>query len=195
MDMSTTVLIVGAGGGGAVLGIALTRKGIANIVLEQAAGPPQGIRGEILQPNGQALLHNLGLLEVLPTDAAKSVRFVPFSSKVGERDFALSIMGCCHPPYNRALVMWPNVVHHTILDCLKRENPQWTATLMPSFKSFLRDGNQDRRCGSGNMWKIQLQIGARSGNREPMVLFLEFGKQWRFLPRSIGIRIVISLLP
>ena len=45
MDITTDVLIVGAGGGGAVLGIALGRKGIANLVLEQAGGPPQGIRG------------------------------------------------------------------------------------------------------------------------------------------------------
>ena len=69
MDLTTTVLIVGAGGGGAVLGIALARKGIPNLVLEQASGPPQGLRGEILQPNGQALLHNLGLLDRLPADA------------------------------------------------------------------------------------------------------------------------------
>ncbi|MDX2348734.1 MAG: FAD-dependent monooxygenase, partial [Nitrospirota bacterium] len=65
MDITTDVLIVGAGGGGAVLGIALARKGISNLILEQASGPPQGLRGEILQPNGQALLHKLGLLDAL----------------------------------------------------------------------------------------------------------------------------------
>ncbi|TFG62494.1 MAG: monooxygenase, partial [Nitrospirales bacterium] len=85
MDLTTDVLIVGAGGGGAILGIALARKGIPSLVLEQAAGPPQGLRGEILQPNGQALLHQLGLLEALPADASKPVRFFHFRQSGGKR--------------------------------------------------------------------------------------------------------------
>ncbi len=139
MDLTTNVLIVGAGGGGAILGIALARKGIANLVLEQAAGPPQGLRGEILQPNGQALLHNLGLLEALPSDASKSVRLFHFLKSGGNRLCTIDY-GMLPSPFNRALVMWPNVVHHTILDCLQQENPQglhFNAT----FKSLLRDGN------------------------------------------------------
>ena len=116
MDVTTDVLIVGAGGGGAVLGIALARKGISNLVLEQAAGPPQGLRGEILQPNGQALLQNLGLLDVLPSHASKPVRFFHFCKSGGRRLCTIDY-GMLPPPFNRALVMWPNVVHHTILDC------------------------------------------------------------------------------
>lgn len=60
MDLQTQVLIIGAGGGGAVLGLLLARKGIANIVLEQAAGPPQGLRGEILNPMGRKSFSALG---------------------------------------------------------------------------------------------------------------------------------------
>ncbi len=138
MDLTTEVLIVGAGGGGAVLGIALSKKGIGNLVLEQAGGPPQGLRGEILQPNGQMLLHNLGLLDKLPPEVSKPVRFFHFLKSGGERlctiDYEMLPV-----PFNRALVMWPNVVHHTILDCLRQENPhglQFKAT----FKSFLREG-------------------------------------------------------
>ncbi len=139
MDKTTDVVIIGAGGGGAILGIALSRRGIANLVLEKAAGPPQGLRGEILQPNGQALLHNLGLLEALPPDASKPVRFFHFLKSGGKRLCTIDY-GMLPPPFNRALVMWPNVVHHAILDCLQQENPQglhFDAT----FKSFLREGN------------------------------------------------------
>jgi 2-polyprenyl-6-methoxyphenol hydroxylase-like FAD-dependent oxidoreductase len=136
MDLQTDVLIIGAGGGGAVLGLILARKGISSIVLEQAPGPPQGLRGEILQPNGQKILHDLGVLEQLPVHAYKPVRFFHFRRTGGRRlctiDYAM-----LPPPFNRALVMWPHVVHHTILDCLGKENPEglrYGAT----FRSLLR---------------------------------------------------------
>lgn len=123
MDLQTDVLIIGAGGGGAVLGLILARRGISSIVLEQASGPPQGLRGEILQPNGQEILHDLGILEKLPLSACNPVRFFHFRRMGGKRlctiDYAM-----LRPPFNRALVMWPHVVHHTILDCLSQENPK-----------------------------------------------------------------------
>ncbi len=140
MDLTTNVLIVGGGGGGAVLGIALARKGISNIVLEQAAGPPQGLRGEILQPNGQALLHNLGLLDTLPAEASKPVRFFHFLKSGGQRLCSIDY-DMLTPPFNRALVMWPNVVHHNILDCLQKENPQGIH-YNAKFQSLLRDGEK-----------------------------------------------------
>ncbi len=140
MDLTTTVLIVGAGGGGAVLGIALARKGIANLVLEQAPGPPQGLRGEILQPNGQALLHNLGLLKTLPAEASKPVRLFNFLRCGGERLCTIDY-GMLPAPFNQALVMWPNVVHHTILDCLQMENPNGLK-YQGTFQSFLLEDNK-----------------------------------------------------
>ncbi len=158
MDKTTDVLIIGAGGGGAILGIALSRKGIANLVLEQAAGPPEGLRGEILQPNGQALLHNLGLLEALPADASKPVRFFHFLKSGGKRLCTIDY-GMLPPPFNRALVMWPNVVHHTILDCLQRENSNglhFNAT----FKSFLREENHIVGV-QAEIDGVPLQIGAQ----------------------------------
>src|SRR5262245_25440331 len=51
----------GGGGGGAVLALALAKQGISTIVLDQAVGPPKGLRGEILQPNGQQVLDRLGV--------------------------------------------------------------------------------------------------------------------------------------
>ena len=68
----TDVAVVGAGGGGAVLALALAQKGIRTIVLDQAPGPPKGLRGELLQPNGQQVLDRLGVLKSLPADATRS---------------------------------------------------------------------------------------------------------------------------
>ena len=65
MTEQTDVAVVGAGGGGAVLALALAKQGISTVVLDQAAGPPQGLRGEILQPNGQQVLDRLGVLPSL----------------------------------------------------------------------------------------------------------------------------------
>lgn len=122
MTEHTDVVIVGAGGGGAVLGLALAQKGIATLVLEQAPGPPTGLRGEILQPNGQQILDRLGLLDKLPADATRAVRYFHFCRVGGERlctvDYDL-----LPPPYNRAIVTLPNVAHHAILKALEAAAP------------------------------------------------------------------------
>ena len=122
MDLKTDVVIVGAGGGGAVLGLALSRKGIAHIILEQAMGPPKGLRGEILQPNGQQLLHELELLDLLPRESFKAVRFFHFRKCGGSRLCTIDY-GMLPAPFNRALVVWPNVVHQTILARHEQECP------------------------------------------------------------------------
>ncbi len=158
MDLNTDVLIVGAGGGGAILGIALSRKGVPNLVLEQAAGPPQGLRGEILQPNGQALLHKLGLLEALPAGTSKPVRFFHFRKSGGTRLCTIDY-DMLPAPFNRALVMWPNAVHRTILQCLQEENPTGLR-FQASFKSLLYEG--DRIVGvQAEIDGVPLQIGAQ----------------------------------
>ena len=122
VDERTDVVIVGAGGGGAVLGLALAQKGIRSLVLEQASGPPRGLRGEILQPNGQQVLDRLGLLHRLPADAVRTVRLFHFCRAGGERLCTIDY-GMLPPPYNRALVTLPNVAHHGILDALETQNP------------------------------------------------------------------------
>jgi 2-polyprenyl-6-methoxyphenol hydroxylase-like FAD-dependent oxidoreductase len=118
----TDVVIVGAGGGGAVLGLALAQKGIKSIVLEQAPGPPSGLRGEILQPNGQQILDRLGVLNKLPANATQSVRHFHFLRVGGERLCTVDY-GMLPPPYNRAIVTLPNVAHHAILGALEQAAP------------------------------------------------------------------------
>lgn len=166
----TDVVIVGAGGGGAVLGLALAQKGINTLVLEQAPGPPRGLRGEILQPNGQQVLDRLGLLGQLPPDATKSVRLFHFCRAGGEREGARRagkepvlagpgragerVPGAggekrlctvdydmLPPPYNRAIVTLPNVVHHVILRALEAGAPG-ALRYGVQFKGLLREGRR-----------------------------------------------------
>ena len=138
--VETDVAIVGAGGGGAVLALMLAQQGIRSLVLEQAAGPPQGLRGEILQPNGQRVLDRLGLLHRLPANATRSVRRFHFCRAGGERLCTVDY-GDLPAPYNLAVVTLPNVAHHAILGALKEQNPEglWYGT---QFTGLRTDGTR-----------------------------------------------------
>ena len=122
MDIQTDVVIVGAGGGGALLGLLLARKGINTLVLEQSPGPPTGLRGEILQPNGQHILHQVRLLDKLPQKAVKPVRYFHFRQIGGDRLCTIDY-DLLPQPYNRALVTRSNTVHHLVLEALEKQNP------------------------------------------------------------------------
>ena len=136
----TDVAIVGAGGGGAVLALALGQKGIRTVVLDQAPGPPKGLRGELLQPNGQEVLDRLGVLGALPSDATRAIRKFHFCRAGGERLCSIDY-GDLPPPYNRAIVTMPNVAHHAIVDAVARQR---TAALRysTSFVSLMREGDR-----------------------------------------------------
>ncbi|UCE62989.1 MAG: FAD-dependent monooxygenase [Nitrospirota bacterium] len=159
MDIKKDVVVVGAGGGGAILGLALNRKGIDTLVIEQASGPPSGVRGEILQPNGQQVLDRLGLLQRLPPEGILPVRFFHFRLVGGKRLCTIDY-DMLPPPYNRALVMWPNVVHQTILEVLQAENPQGLF-YGARFKSLIKDGPQVEGIeveSQGKIIKIQAKL-------------------------------------
>src|SRR5689334_4347985 len=137
MIEETDVAVVGAGGGGAVLALALAQKGVRTIILDQAAGPPTGLRGELLQPNGQHVLDRLGVLKRLPENATRSIRTFHFCRAGGERLCSIDY-GDLPPPYNRAIVTLPNVAHHAIVEAVTEES---TATLRygSSFVGLIRD--------------------------------------------------------
>lgn len=138
--VETDIAVVGAGGGGAVLALALAQKGIKTILLEQASGPPQGLRGEILQPNGQQVLDRLGLLNKLPIESTRTVRKFHFCRVGGERLCTVDY-GDLPAPYNRAVVTLPNVAHHAILDAIQAERSValWYGA---TFTGLLRERNQ-----------------------------------------------------
>ena len=145
MTEQTDVVIVGAGGGGAVLGLALAKKGIRTLVLEQASGPPGGLRGEILQPNGQQILDRLGVLRQLPSHATRSVRLFHFhrvrEGAPGSERLCTVDYDMLPPPYNRAVVTLPNVAHHAILQALETHAPG-SLRYGVRFKELLREGTR-----------------------------------------------------
>lgn len=136
----TDVAVVGAGGGGAVLALALAKQGISTVVLDQAAGPPQGLRGEILQPNGQHVLDRLGVLQSLPANATRSVRHFHFCRAGGTRLCSIDY-GDLPAPYNRAIVTLPNVAHHAIVAAVQ-QHKSVTLRYGTSFTGLLREGDQ-----------------------------------------------------
>lgn len=138
--IETEIAVVGAGGGGAVLALALAQRGIKTIVLEQASGPPQGLRGEILQPNGQHVLDRLGLLNKLPVESTRPIRKFHFCRVGGERLCTVDY-GELPPPYNHAVVTLPNVAHHAILNAIQAE-PSVSLRYSSSFVNLVKKGTQ-----------------------------------------------------
>jgi 6-methylpretetramide 4-monooxygenase len=136
----TDVVVVGAGGGGAVLALALAQKGIRTIVLDQAQGPPQGLRGEILQPNGQQVLDRLGVLQSLPAEATRSVRNFHFCRAGGQRLCSIDY-GDLPAPYNRAIVTLPNVAHHAIVGAVRQQRGV-SLRYGTSFAGLIREGER-----------------------------------------------------
>jgi 2-polyprenyl-6-methoxyphenol hydroxylase-like FAD-dependent oxidoreductase len=159
----TDVAIVGAGGGGAVLALVLAQRGVRSIVLERSAGPPTGLRGEILQPNGQRVLDRLGLLGKLPADAVKAVRLFHFCRAGGERLCTVDY-GDLPAPYNRALVTLPNVAHHAILKELEAANSSgfWYGAQFTGLRYHNRRvaGLQAERNGEPTEVTAKIVIGA-----------------------------------
>ncbi|THJ24765.1 MAG: monooxygenase [Nitrospira sp. CG24E] len=140
MTEETDVVVVGAGGGGAVLALALAKQEISTIVLDQASGPPKGLRGEILQPNGQQVLDRLGVLSALPTDATRSVRHFHFCRAGGRRLCSIDY-GDLPAPYNRAIVTLPNVAHHAIVAAVQHQKSV-TLRYGTSFTGLVREGDR-----------------------------------------------------
>jgi len=114
------IIVVGAGGGGAVLGLALARKGVSVLVLERQPGPPTVLRGETIQPNGQRILDQLDLLSALTPETVQAVRRFHFVRIGGERLCTMDY-GVLPAPHNRALVGLSSAVHHLILNRLSAQ--------------------------------------------------------------------------
>ena len=99
MKTKYDVIIVGAGSGGAILGLLLARQGIDVLILERDAQPPNDIRSEILQPSGQKVLDDLGLLKNLPADVVYQTRQFDFF-RIGKGRLCTFDYGDLPAPYN-----------------------------------------------------------------------------------------------
>ncbi|MEK6605505.1 MAG: FAD-dependent monooxygenase, partial [Nitrospirota bacterium] len=108
--MKVEVVVVGAGGGGAILGLALAQRGVSVLVLERQPGPPAALRGETIQPNGQRILDQLGILPALTPETVQAVQRFHFVGIGGERLCTMDY-GVLPAPHNRALVALSSAVH------------------------------------------------------------------------------------
>jgi 2-polyprenyl-6-methoxyphenol hydroxylase-like FAD-dependent oxidoreductase len=118
--VTADVVVVGAGGGGAILGLALAQKDVPVLVLERQPGPPTALRGETIQPNGQRILDQLGILPALTPETMQAVQRFHFVRIGGERLCTMDY-GVLPAPHNRALVALSSAVHHLILDRLSAQ--------------------------------------------------------------------------
>lgn len=123
-----------------MLALALAQKGIKTIVFEQAPGPPQGLRGEILQPNGQQVLDRLGLLGRLPVESTRTIHKFHFCRVGGERLCTVDYSEL-PPPYNQAVVTLPNVAHHAILNAIENESSV-SLRYRSAFTGLIRENGQ-----------------------------------------------------
>ena len=159
--MNVEVVVVGAGGGGAVLGLALAQKGVSALVLERQPGPPAALRGETIQPNGQRILDQLGILPALTPETVQAVQRFHFI-RIGGKRLCTMDYGVLPKPHNRALVALSSAVHHLILDRLAAQKSAqlWYGT---EFQGLVqRDGSVGgavvRRAGEDKSIEIEARL-------------------------------------
>jgi 2-polyprenyl-6-methoxyphenol hydroxylase-like FAD-dependent oxidoreductase len=166
------VVVVGAGGGGAVLGLALAQSGVPVLVLERQPGPPTALRGETIQPNGQQILDRVGILQTLTPDAVQPVQRFHFF-RIGGSRLCTMDYGMLPPSRNRALVALSNVVHGRILSELSsRPNAElWYGTELQGL--VRRDGRiagiVARRRGSEASTEIEAKLVVGADGAHSMV--------------------------
>jgi monooxygenase len=108
------VIVVGAGGGGAILGLTLAQRGVRVCIIERERTHLARPRVETIQPNGQQILHRLGLLDTLGAETVQPVQRFHFI-RIGGPPLCSVDYGMLPPPWNRALVAQTNKVHELIL--------------------------------------------------------------------------------
>jgi 6-methylpretetramide 4-monooxygenase len=163
--VNVEVVIVGAGGGGAVLGLALAQMGSSVLVVERQAGPLTALRGETIQPNGQQILARLSLLSALTPEVVEPVQRFHFI-RIGGGRLCTMDYGMLPEPYNRALVALSGAVHHVLLSRLSAQ-PSAQLWYGAEFQGILqKDGRVDgvvvRRAGEQASAEVRanLVVGA-----------------------------------
>ncbi len=163
--MTVDVVVIGAGGGGAVLGLALAQQGVSVLAVERQPGPPTALRGETIQPNGQQILARLGILSMLTPEVVETVQRFHFIRIGGDRLCTMDY-GMLPEPYDRALVALSSPVHHLILSRLSAQ-PSAQLWYGAEFQGVLQKNGRAggvvvRRAGEQSSTEVQasLVVGA-----------------------------------
>ncbi|KJY47967.1 hypothetical protein VR46_00515 [Streptomyces sp. NRRL S-444] len=115
-ELDTDVCVIGAGPAGLALTLMLLRSGIRVTLVERSTGFRRDFHGELLQPGGQRVLDELGILAGAAARGAASLRGV----QVLERDQVLLDIdyGRLPAPYDHLLALpQPHVLQELLAAC------------------------------------------------------------------------------
>jgi 2-polyprenyl-6-methoxyphenol hydroxylase-like FAD-dependent oxidoreductase len=94
-EVSVRCCIAGGGPAGMMLGLLLTRAGIAVLVLEKHADFLRDFRGDTIHPSTLEVMHELGVLEEFLQRPHQEVRTL--GAQIGDVFYRLRILGICRP--------------------------------------------------------------------------------------------------
>lgn len=137
MTTDCHVAIVGGGTGGLALAWALGQAGLRVLLLERQSAIVAHRRGELLQPNGLAVLDRLELLEpLLKRPCHRNHRF--HFHRIGAGRLATTDYRELPPPFNYGLITLPQHLTGVLVERLERLSGVeiWTDTTM---EQLLRD--------------------------------------------------------
>lgn len=117
-DLSTDVLIVGAGPSGLMLAVCLARLGVDAIVVDGKAGPTQESRALVVQARSMELYDQLGLVDRVLANRSPATTFIPGAGRneLGRIDLALA--GRDVTPYSEITVFEQSANERLLIDAL-----------------------------------------------------------------------------
>jgi len=160
-EARSDVVVIGAGAGGLFLAWLLARSGLSVVLVDRGRGPAPVPRGEILQPNGLALLERHGLLEEFCSLGPSRVERFRFSKTDGGGLLTVDY-NLLPPPYRYGLIGLPHLLQELLLRKL-RELPQIRIMEEATFVGIER--------GAGG---IRVLV-ARQGRQETLAALLVVG--------------------
>ncbi len=137
MKKNYDVIIVGGGGGGAILALFLARHGVNVLILERNKDQHNDFRSEILHPNGQKILHELGILDSLSSSVIYPTYQFDFF-RIGAGRLCTFDYRDLPVPHNVALTTFSCPLHLSVLDAIAQEE---TLTILygACFKKLIYD--------------------------------------------------------
>ncbi|MDI1463871.1 FAD-dependent monooxygenase [Catellatospora sp. KI3] len=117
--LSTDVCVVGAGPAGLAMALLLARSGVDTVLVEKSTSFDRSFRGELLQPGGQAVLDQLGVLE--PARARGSHEHERLQLHSHGRPLLVVDYRTLPGPYGRLLAVPQPVVLRELLAACRRQ--------------------------------------------------------------------------